>query len=59
MFHVCLQSISVGAEYQADLPDLVTSTDPAGQCMIMNVSLLGAYVHASHSSICVWPLLAL
>ena len=36
---VFVQSICVGAEYQADLPDLVTSTEPAGRCMIMDITV--------------------
>ena len=36
---VCLQSISVGAEYQADLPDLITSTDPPGTCVIIDITI--------------------
>jgi len=39
VWRVCLQSISVGAEYQADLPDLITSTDPPGTCVIIDITI--------------------
>jgi len=45
VFHLCVQSISVGAEYQADLPDLITSTEPAGACMIMVTTITWCSLH--------------